>query len=522
MGNKKNIGKRLGASFLAISILTASGPNLALAKAEEFQDIADVSKWAIGDVIEARDKGFLESKLKLEPKEAIKRGEFVRLLSLSLGLDIDKKGEDLFKDVPKDHKYFDYINTSEKHRLVMGSNGYFKPEENINREEMATIINRALDLKPKGKLNFRDKDLISKWALAAVENVASNGIIQGSGGEFNPKGLVSKEMAIVISIRAKNYCEKARIKDNLSGETIDISSTVNYLLTTNDNPTVGTMNGDWSILAMARSGYKLDEEYLNRYYKNVEDYVKEKKGKLHRVKYTEYSRLILSLTAIGKDPRNVGGYNLLDPLADFNSVIKQGINGPIFALIALDSKGYELGDRSEFKNQTSREKLISFILERQLADGGWNLGQNAESSDVDITAMALQALARYRTRPDVKEAINRGLDLLSRLQKEDGSYTSWGAKNSESIAQVIVALTSLGINPKTDPRFIKNNRSSLDALLGFRDKSGGFYHIKEGDLGNGGGQPGEVDIMATDQALYGIVSYNRLLRNEKKLYDMTE
>ena len=90
------------------------------------------------------------------------------------------------------------------------------------------------------------------------------------------------------------------------------------------NPQVGSIGGEWAVIGLARSGYEVPEEYYQKYYATVESYVESLDGKIHDNKYTEYSRLIVSLTSIGKDPSNVGGYNLLIPLGDFNKTTRQG------------------------------------------------------------------------------------------------------------------------------------------------------------------------------------------------------
>ena len=137
--------------------------------------------------------------------------------------------------------------------------------------------------------------------------------------------------------------------------------------------------------------------------------------------------------------------------------------------------------------------------------------------------MAIQGLTPYyKSDVKVKAAVDRGLAWLSQAQQSDGGYTSWNALNSESIAQVIVALTSLGINPDQDPRFIKNGHSAVDALLGYAASNGGFYHVKSGGADNGGAKPGEVDLMATDQAFYALSAYERYLTDKNRLYDMTD
>lgn len=526
MTKRLKIKKSAGICLAALIISGSFGTSLSWASRQNYRDIEKVSNWAIKDVIEARDRGFLENRPELNPKGPITRAEFVRLIGQALDLAEARNKKQIFKDVAISSPYFDYINRSQENNIVRGSGDYFRPNDSISRQEMASIIDRALELSPASDPGFEDAGEISNWAQEPVRKVAASGIMKGSGKKFDPRGLVSREMAIVISMRARNFDRSLGENEEVSKENphefLDIADTAKYLISANDNPSVGSMNGDWSIFGLARSNIGLDNDYRDSYYKNVESYVKKKEGKLHRVKYTEYSRLILSLSAIGKDPRNVGGYDLVKPLSDFNTLTKQGINGPVFALLALDSKNYEIVKDPEIKEVTSREGLIRYILDRQLADGGWNLGENAESSDVDITAMAIQALSNYKDRQEVAGAIDRGIVLLSSLQREDGSYESWQSSNSESISQVIVATTALGINPHRDKRFIKNGRSALDALLSFKDPSGGFYHIKKGEDSNGGGQPGQVDIMATDQAMYAMVAYNRLIGQQAKLYDMSK
>ena len=101
---------------------------------------------------------------------------------------------------------------------------------------------------------------------------------------------------------------------------------------------------------------------------------------------------------MGIDASNVEGYDLTAALSDMTYVKKQGLNGPIWALIALDSGNYEIPQISSGKTtaQVSREKLLSYILSSELTDGGFNLTKSdSQGADPDVTAMALQAL--YRT-----------------------------------------------------------------------------------------------------------------------------
>ena len=270
-------------------------------------------------------------------------------------------------------------------------------------------------------------------------------------------------------------------------------------------PTVSSIGGEWIVIGLARAGITVPEDY----YEDVVAFVRENinsSGQLHRAKSTENSRLILALTAIGKDVTDVDGHDLLAGLTDMDHLKKQGINGPIWALIAFDSGNYPIPE-----GNVTREDLIVTILEAQLPDGGWAL--TGDVSDADMTGMALQALAPYYDKDDgVKVAVDKALGTLSTMQAADGSFASIDGPSAESAAQVIVALTALGIDPDRDERFIKNGVSAWDALLRYYVPGGGFRHVPEGPL----------DGMATEQGFYAMVSYYRMLEEKTSLYDMTD
>ena len=294
-------------------------------------------------------------------------------------------------------------------------------------------------------------------------------------------------------------------KAALTEKLANIYKTTGDFMATLGTPTVNHTGGEWMVIGLARSGRPVPAGY----YDNVVEYVKtmaDANERLHPAKVTDNARVILGLTAIGKDVTNVGGHNLLKGLDNMAYVQKQGINGPIFTLIALDSHNYPtMGD-------VTREKLIQVILDAQLNDGGWDL--SADKADPDMTAMAIQALAPYyKTNETVKAAVDKALEALSALQRPDGGFGSWGTINSESCAQVIVALTALGIDPTADSRFVKNGLTVLDALAGFYVTGGGFYHTKGESKVNG---------MATEQGYYALAAYYRFVNAQTRLYDMTD
>ena len=292
-------------------------------------------------------------------------------------------------------------------------------------------------------------------------------------------------------------------------EEAPIEKTARYLQAQIPEPTCAAVGGDWLVFGLARSGLKAPQKYFDTYYKNVEDYIVSVDGVLSRKKNTEYSRVILALTAIGKNPADAAGFNLLLPLGDFDETVRQGVNGVIFALLALDSGGYEIPEAPEAETQATRELYVGELLRREIPDGGWTL--TGGEPDVDITAMTLQALAKYRDWQDVEDAVQRGIAALSALQEPNGAYLSWDEENSESVCQVIVALTELGIS-LDDERFVKNGQTLPQVLERFACEDGSYRHSL-----NGGG-----DEMATEQALYALAAIHRAETGETTLYDMTD
>ncbi len=290
---------------------------------------------------------------------------------------------------------------------------------------------------------------------------------------------------------------------------VTLQSVGNYLYETVKEPIIGSVGGEWTVLGLARTNQDIPTEYFESYYKNVEKIVKEKKGILHSRKYTEYSRVIIALTAIGKNPESVAGYNLLIPLGDFENTVWQGINGAIWALIALDSGNYDIPYNPDAKIQATREMYINHILEKQTTDGGWSL--SGDTADPDITGMALQALSRYNDNARVKKAIDTALEAMSKVQDNNGGFFSRGDKNSESCVQMLVALCELGISVE-DERFVKNGNSILDNLMTFYNKNS-FRHADGTEKSN---------LMTTEQAFYGMVALKRAMDKKTGLYDMSD
>lgn len=302
---------------------------------------------------------------------------------------------------------------------------------------------------------------------------------------------------------ANVYTIKVKVNDKVTQK---LESTADYLLSLG----VPAAGNEWRVLGLARAG-KITSELSDGYYSSLESYVKGiGSATLNSRKSTENSRVILALSAIGKDATDVAGYNLLEPLADFDFVTYQGLNGAVYALIALDTYNYEIPTADDGATQTTRENLINYILENQLENGGWTFF--GSTADPDMTGMAIQALAPYYSKnADVKTAADKALDVLSASQQDNGGVASWGTVSVESCAQVLTAIASIGINADTDERFIKNGNTLVDAIMDFSVENG-FAHVKDSGYNQ----------MATEQAYYALVSYNRVKNGKTSLYDMSD
>jgi len=267
-------------------------------------------------------------------------------------------------------------------------------------------------------------------------------------------------------------------------------------------PEKASYGDEWFIIASAASeSFTLGENYKTDYYNAIKSILDANDGGLDVNKNTEYERVIIALTALGYDASDIGGHNLLMWLSDYNKIVRQGVNSVSFALVALDCGGYEIPENPDAHTQNSRKLMVDNLLSRELATGGF--AYYGKVADADVTAMTLQALAKYTYRADVKAAVERGVKVLSELQLADGGYNTLSNNveggTTESVAQVLIALAALGISPD-DPRFTKG-QSVVDALLEEQLPDGSFRHTKEDTTGDG---------KATVQALTALCMLERL------------
>ena len=269
-------------------------------------------------------------------------------------------------------------------------------------------------------------------------------------------------------------------------------------------PDDAAAGSEWQVIIRSRFNL-LSSEEQSAYAESVKEYVKTVgSAKLNKTMSTENARFVLGLTSAGIDPTNVEGYNLVEPLTDNDYVSKQGINAVAYALLALDSHGYEA-------DSDIREKYVNALLDAQLSDNGWTFF--GDTFDTDMTAMAIQALAPYcESNEKVRTAVDKALVLLSENQNDDGTFSSYGVSNAESTSQVIIALTSAGIDVFTDSRFIKNGNSLLDGLGLFVTDGDRFAHT----------QGGEANAVAVSQGYLALTAVYRSVNGLTSLYDMSD
>jgi len=430
---------------------------------------------------------------KFYPDNNITRAEIITLLAKLSKDEIKVDSKKVFEDIPVDEWYYNTVMWGYDKGIITGYQNKFEPDEAITREDLAVILVNYLEKIEEYTFEelestFADTGDMYDYSKNAVANLANIKLLNGKPNNlFDPKGYATRYETVIMltnllvlkydDIDFKENNEELEEKDF-----IDSSKVVNYILNTVKEPTFASIGGEWTIVGLANSDIEVPQEYYETYYSNLEKVLKEANGELSRNKYTDYSRVIIALNTIEKDAQNVAGYNLLEKIFDYDKVINQGVNGVAYALMALNTGNYSSDD--------IEERLLEYIKENELENGGFSLGQ--ENVDPDITAMVLQGLSQYKDDESIKTIIDRALSKLSSLQNEEGGYNT---NSSESISQVISALRNLDIDIESDSRFIKNGNTLLDALRKFYDENtGAFRHVIEG----------EINLMATEQALIAI------------------
>lgn len=318
---------------------------------------------------------------------------------------------------------------------------------------------------------------------------------------------------LIVPVNAAQKTDVSAMVANTSAGLSALGAKPGKLLAQGEEFPAGTSVCDWVAMALALTG---SQEDFDAYSEALQSYVETayaRDGGLEKVKSTTYHRIALLVLALGGDPAAFGTKpdgSAIDLIADGTyafageSVGLQGLNGWIYALLALDASGVEVPQNAKF----TREEMVQAIVTAQEPDGGFGL--TAGKSDVDITAMALQALAPYAG--EYSETVEAALEFLSGSMDENCRYSSYGTESAESSAQVILALCALGIDPEADSRFSRGEGSVLSGLEAFRQPDGTYGHTPE---------DGEGNYLATAQTLLALKALENLRSGKGWIFDFT-
>jgi LPXTG-motif cell wall-anchored protein len=279
--------------------------------------------------------------------------------------------------------------------------------------------------------------------------------------------------------------DNSGIKKDIDSE---ISELLEYLKNHYDDP--------WAAVTLAKFGIKGGDSFI----KLMGDEITE--SGIEASSNTDLEKLILNLVALGYNPYNFAGEDIIAEL--FNRNIDDFlINDAIFALIIynyVDVKG---------SYNITKDVLIDFILDKKLSytENGMSLQGWALSGgkvNPDITGAALSALAPYNNEnyPEVQEAVRDAVNSLSMLQEESGYISDGFGRYSESLSFVIMGLAAVGENPE-GVKFTKAKGDLVSALISFKGTEGQYKHALEG--GN--------NYMATEQALRALYSLKQFKLN---------
>ena len=341
------------------------------------------------------------------------------------------------------------------------------------------------------------------------------GVGHASWHSWMPEGVSETVYVVNVSVEEteqsseqseSSVLDESSDDSSSQSDNIDLISTDNIIkevteqIKSNDYLVPGN---EWELMTLSRLNM-LEKNDKDEYMEKLKTYISDNPP----VNATDYAKYSIVADSFGPEYSSFYDDEYTDTYSDPEFAQKQGINGAVYALIALNAVPREK-DR-----QSSAEKLVDYILSSQLEDGGWTFYGNVY--DPDMTGMVIQALAPYynsKNNNKITQAVDKAISLLSDVQNENGTYSSYGSENCESTAQVVTALSSVGIDSDKDNRFIKNGKSALDAL-----KS--FYNTGEGTFSHIVGA--ESNKYSTAQAFYALCAYYRFSNGMTILYDMSD
>ena len=284
----------------------------------------------------------------------------------------------------------------------------------------------------------------------------------------------------------------------------DIAHGVQYL----QGKSLEKYKDEWNIFSILRSGATIEQGKLDKYYESV---VKQLNTSSKNMRVTDLARVALALEAMGKNPTDVGGFNVLEAIYNHKDMMTDSSNCPIFGLLALDGRNYEIPKNAKW----SRKDLVEQILKFQKASGGFGLSLDNDTTGIDMTGMALQALAPYyedADYPEVEPAVDKALKHFQDNITINAGFLDMGSENSCTTAQVLTAVSALNIDPTVKENgFVQNGNNMISNLHTYKKDAGFAWQATM-----------QGQEMATQQVTYALVAYQRMEEGQTRLYDFTD
>ena len=199
-GNTLCVSDGFAGSILTISIAKNT-----------FADVPD-GAWYAEPVGKAVQQGIVSgmSATEFAPDMPVSRAMFVTLLSrveqLKDGTAI-LDGDTTFSDIAAREWYSTAVRWAADAKIVEGSDGYYRPNDRITREELATILYRyasaqklAVSVSADALKEFSDRDLVSAWAVDAMRWACDRGIINGVDGALQPGAPATRAQAVKMLV----------------------------------------------------------------------------------------------------------------------------------------------------------------------------------------------------------------------------------------------------------------------------------------------------------------------------------
>lgn len=173
-----------------------------------FDDINN--HWAKKDILEVYKEGLMigVNDREFRPSKSLTRAQAATAIVRIL--DLEKKNNiEQFSDVKRNYWAYDSIIIAKEHKIIEGiGDNNFIPDKPISREEMATILNRIIDIEnQQDHINFTDISN-DRWSYEAIENMTSNEIYKGyPDNTFKPEKEITRGQMATLLNRVKEYVD---------------------------------------------------------------------------------------------------------------------------------------------------------------------------------------------------------------------------------------------------------------------------------------------------------------------------